>query len=162
MHPESIPFEGLTREEIYDALLAQIEYLYEQESDQTAIQANIVAILKTTPLPFFWLGFYRVRGNQLVLGPFQGTPAVFRIDFGQGVCGAAWKEGRTQIVPNVEQFPGHIPCSCSTRSEIAVPVRSGGQVVGVIDADSDQLNSYDEVDAHYLEKLSDIIGKHWN
>jgi GAF domain-containing protein len=161
MHVESISSEGLSRKEIYEALLPQIEFLYEQESDQTAILANIIAILKTTTLPFFWLGFYRVQNDQLILGPFQGSPAVFRIEAGQGVCGVAWKRNETQIVPDVEQFPGHIPCNCNSRSEIVVPVRRNGIVVAVIDADSDRLDAYDETDACYLEQIAGVIGKHW-
>ncbi len=161
MQSESILSEGMTRKDIYEALLAQIEFLFEQETDLTAILANTVAVLKTTTLPFFWLGFYIVRDDQLILGPFQGTPAVFRIGFGQGVCGMAWKQNHIQIVPDVDQFPGHIPCNCNSRSEIAVPVCHNGTVVAVLDADSDRLDSYNETDAKYLEKIAEIIGNHW-
>ncbi len=160
MQLESISVEGRSREEVYEALLAQIEYLFEQETDRTAVLANIVAILKTTPLPFFWLGFYSVQEDQLVLGPFQGVPAVFRIDFGKGVCGTAWKESKTLIVPDVEKFPGHIPCSCYSRSEIAVPVRRDGAVVAILNADSEFFDSY-KSDAKYLEIITDMIGNHW-
>jgi GAF domain-containing protein len=161
MHPESILSEEFSRKDIYEALQAQIEYLFEQETDRTAILAHTVAILKTTPLPFLWVGFYIVQENQLLLGPFQGTPAVFRIDFGKGVCGTAWEENRTLIVPDVDKFPGHIPCSCFSRSEIAVPIRHKGTVVGILDADSDRFDSYDETDAMHFEKLAEIIGKYW-
>jgi GAF domain-containing protein len=161
MHSESILSEGLSRKELYEALQVQIEYLFEQESDRTAILANTVAIFKTTPLPLLWIGFYIVQGKQLLLGPFQGTPAVFRIDFGKGVCGTAWEENRTLLVPDVDKFPGHIPCSCFSRSEIAVPIRHEGTVVGILDADSDRFDSYDETDAKYFEKVAEIIGKHW-
>lgn len=162
MHPKSILQEELSREEKYEALIGQIEFLFEQETDRTAILANISAILKTTvTLPFFWIGFYLVRDNQLILGPFQGTPAVFRIAFGQGICGTVWKENKTWIVPDVDQFPGHIPCDCNSRSEIAIPVRHNGTVVAVLDANSDRLDAYDETDAKYLEKMAEIVGNYW-
>lgn len=118
--------------------------------------ANIASALREV-FGFFWVGFYRVSGGQLVLGPFQGPVACTRISFDKGVCGTAWKEGRTLLVPDVDQFPGHIACSSLSRSEVVVPVRSGGEVIGVLDVDSDRLDAFDEVDARYLEKICGLL-----
>lgn len=118
--------------------------------------ANIASALREV-FGFFWVGFYRVSGDQLVLGPFQGPVACTRISFGKGVCGTAWKEGRTLLIPDVDQFPGHIACNSLSRSEVVVPVRSGDEVIGVLDVDSDRLDAFDEVDARYLEQICDLL-----
>lgn len=144
--------QGATKEEIYEALLPQLQALIEGESDLIANMANIVSALKEA-FDFFWVGFYRVIDKQLVLGPFQGPPACTRIAYGRGVCGTAWKEANTLIVPDVEQFPGHIACSSLSRSEIVIPVKCDGVVTAVLDIDSDQLDHFDEIDGRYLEKI---------
>jgi GAF domain-containing protein len=126
------------------------------EDDLIANMANVAAALKEG-FGFFWVGFYRVVGDQLVLGPFQGPVACSRIAYGKGVCGTAWKEGRVVVVPDVDQFPGHIACSSLSRSEIVVPVWSGNRIIAVLDIDSDQLDAFDEIDAHYLEKVCDLL-----
>ena len=144
------------KEEVYQSLLPQIQELTRNEPDWIANLANISAALKQA-FGFFWVGFYRIEGNELVLGPFQGQVACTRISFGKGVCGAAWKEQRTIIVPDVEQFPGHIACSSESKSEIVVPLFDNGEVVGVLDIDSDHLNTFDEIDALYLEKLVSFL-----
>jgi L-methionine (R)-S-oxide reductase len=120
--------------------------------------ANITAALKET-FGFFWVGFYIVRNDELVLGPFQGPLACTRIRFGKGVCGTAWKEQRTVLVPDVDQFPGHIACSSASRSEIVVPVKSKDQVVMVLDVDSDRLDDFDAADENYLGELCAWIGQ---
>ena len=126
------------------------------EPDRIANMANIASALREV-FGFFWVGFYRVSGDQLVLGPFQGPVACTRISFGKGVCGTAWKEGRTLLIPDVDQFPGHIACNSLSRSEVVVPVRSGDEVIGVLDVDSDRLDAFDEVDARYLEQICDLL-----
>ncbi|WP_439473894.1 GAF domain-containing protein [Algoriphagus formosus] len=154
-----IPTEA-NKAEKYEAILPQIEALISGEPDLYANLANISAVLKQG-FDFFWVGFYLVKEEQLVLGPFQGPLACTRIAFGKGVCGTAWKEGKTQLVPDVDAFPGHIACSSASRSEIVVPVLKNGEVKMVLDVDSDQLNDFDEVDQAYLEqlcqKLSDTL-----
>lgn len=154
-----IPTEA-SKAEKYEAILPQIEALISGEPDLYANLANISAVLKQG-FDFFWVGFYLVKEEQLVLGPFQGPLACTRIAFGKGVCGTAWKEGKTQLVPDVDAFPGHIACSSASRSEIVVPVLKNGEVKMVLDVDSDQLNDFDEVDRAYLEQLcqnlSDIL-----
>ena len=154
-----IPTEA-SKAEKYEAILPQIEALISGEPDLYANLANISAVLKQG-FDFFWVGFYLVKEEQLVLGPFQGPLACTRIAFGKGVCGTAWKEGKTQLVPDVDAFPGHIACSSASRSEIVVPVLKNGEVKMVLDVDSDQLNDFDEVDRAYLEqlcqKLSDTL-----
>ena len=144
--------ETATKAEKYEALLPQIEALISGEPDLYANLSNVAAALKQA-FDFFWVGFYLVKENQLVLGPFQGPIARTRISFGKGVCGTAWKEGKTQLVPDVDAFPGHIACSSASRSEIVVPVFKGDQVAMVLDVDSDQLNDFDNTDQEYLEKL---------
>jgi len=141
------------KEETYQSLLPQIRELIGNESDLTANLANIAAALKQT-FGFFWVGFYTVKGNELVLGPFQGPVACTRISFGKGVCGTAWKERRTIIVADVEQFPGHIACNSESKSEIVVPLFLNGGIVGVLDIDSDQENGFDDTDATYLGKIA--------
>lgn len=146
-----------SKEEKYRELLPQLHALVSTETDFIANLANVAAALKQT-FGFFWVGFYIVKGDELVLGPFQGPIACTRIRIGRGVCGTAWKEVRTLIVPDVEQFPGHIACSSDSKSEIVVLMIRQGEVVGVLDIDSDTLDSFDTVDARYLEEICTYIG----
>ncbi|MCH5302435.1 MAG: GAF domain-containing protein [Prevotella sp.] len=147
------------KEERYERLLPQLAALVEGETDETAVMANVAAALQTE-FEWWWTGFYRVRGGELLLGPFQGTVACMHIGYGKGVCGTAWKEGQTQVVPDVELFPGHIACSELSRSEIVVPVRGqNGEIRAVLDIDSKQLGTFDETDRHYLEKVAAIISQ---
>lgn len=141
-----------TKEEQYQALLPQLQGLLEGEEDLTANLANMAAALKEQ-FRWLWVGFYIVRTNELVLGPFQGPVACTRIKKGKGVCGAAWAEAKTLIVPDVAQFPGHIACSSLSRSEIVVPVLKDNHVVAVLDVDSAELNAFDTTDQHYLENM---------
>lgn len=150
--------EGVSKVEKYNAILPQIESLIAGEDDIVANLANISAVLKDS-FGFFWVGFYLVKDNQLVLGPFQGPIACTRINFGKGVCGTAWKEGKTQLVPDVDAFPGHIACSSASRSEIVLPAFKDGQVALVLDVDSDVLDDFNEEDADQLEKLMRMIEK---
>jgi len=141
-----------SKEETYKSLLPQIQELVKKEQDLIANLANIAAALKHA-FGFFWVGFYLAKGDELVLGPFQGPIACTRIPFGKGVCGTAWKERRTIIVPDVEQFPGHIACNSESKSEIVVPLFENGEIIGILDIDCDRLNALDETDAAYLEKI---------
>ena len=137
----------------YRLLERQIAALLEGETDTIAKMANVAAVLHET-FGFWWTGFYRVAGNELVLGPFQGPVACMHIPFGKGVCGTAWKRNETVVVPDVEQFPGHIACSSASRSEIVVPVHGAdGAVTAVLDIDSDRLATFDEEDKVWLEKI---------
>src|SRR5687768_5920092 len=144
------------KDERYATLLPQIKSLVDGETDITANLSNIAAALKQS-LNFFWVGFYIKKGNQLVLGPFQGPVACTRIDFGKGVCGTSWKEKRTVLVPDVEKFPGHIACSAASKSEIVLPAFKNKDVMLVLDIDSDKLNDFDSVDQRALEELMRII-----
>lgn len=144
---------SLSKEEKYQSLLPQIEALVAGEDDLVANLANVMAALKAT-FNFFWVGAYLNKQGQLVLGPFQGPVACTRIPYHKGVCGASYTRRETILVPDVEAFPGHIACSSASRSEIVVPVISKGQVVMVLDVDSDQLNDFDQTDQVYLEKLA--------
>ena len=144
----------MTKEERYEELLPRAQALLEGEDDLIARMANLAALLHSE-FGFWWTGFYRVAGDVLVLGPFQGPVACTRIPFGKGVCGSAWKQGGTIVVPDVDAFPGHIACSSESRSEIVVPVFRDGAVCAVLDIDSRELSTFDEVDAKYLEKLVD-------
>lgn len=147
---ENLYVDGGAKDEKYRALLPQLKSLIEGESDMIANLANVSAALKET-FGFFWVGFYLVKGDELVLGPFQGPIACTRIRKGRGVCGTAWAKAATQVVPDVDAFPGHIACSSSSRSEIVVPLRNrDGEVWGVLDVDSEDLNSFDETDVRYL------------
>lgn len=146
-----------TKAEKYVALIPQIEALISGEPDLYANLANSAAALKET-FGFFWVGFYLVKNEQLVLGPFQGPIACTRINYGKGVCGTAWKEGKTQLVPDVDAYPGHIACSSASRSEIVVPVFKEKKVAMVLDVDSDLLADFDETDQKYLEELMGILG----
>ena len=150
-----IPKE-VSKEEVYKSLYPQLKALIADESDQIANMANIASALKEA-LGFFWVGFYRVVGERLVLGPFQGPIACTSIAFGRGVCGSSWKEAKTIIVPDVDKFPGHIACSSQSRSEIVVPVKYNNTVVAVLDVDSNQLNSFDETDSYWLEKICALL-----
>ncbi|QQT28147.1 GAF domain-containing protein [Sphingobacterium spiritivorum] len=142
--------------EQYKGLIPQIEALISGESNLIANLANISAALKEQ-FGFFWVGFYLVEAEELVLGPFQGPVACTRIKKGKGVCGTAWAEEQTLIVPDVDKFPGHIACSSLSKSEIVLPVRVGGKIIAVLDVDSDTLNSFDQEDAVYLEKILSFI-----
>ena len=141
-----------SKAEQYDSLLPQIESLVSYETDLIANLGNVVAALKEQ-FGWFWVGFYLVKGDELVLGPFQGPVACTRIKKGKGVCGTSWAEAKTLIVPDVDKFPGHIACSSLSKSEIVVPVIRNGEVIGVLDVDSADYNSFDEIDGKYLEKI---------
>ncbi len=156
MAEELIISTTTNKSERYDTLIPQIKSLVEDEPDLIANLSNITAALKQT-LNFFWVGFYIVKGNQLVLGPFQGPIACTRINFGKGVCGASWKEKKTILVPNVDEFPGHIACSSASKSEIVLPAFKNNEVALVLDVDSDVLNDFDETDRIALEKVMHII-----
>jgi L-methionine (R)-S-oxide reductase len=147
-----------TKAEKYKQLLPQVDALLTGESDIVANLANVAAALKQT-MNFFWVGFYIVRNGELVLGPFQGPIACTRIALGKGVCGTAWKEKRTIIVPNVDEFPGHIACNSDSKSEIVLPVFHDGDVTAVLDVDSDQLNDFDVTDEKYLSQLMKLVEK---
>lgn len=153
---EQLIIEGDTKEARYAALFPQIQSVVAVESDPIANMANVAAMLHET-FGFWWTGFYRVQGDTLVLGPFQGPMACTRIRKGRGVCGTAWAEAATQVVPDVELFPGHIACSSASRSEIVVPVRREGQIAGVLDIDSAELATFDETDRHWLERIAALL-----
>src|SRR5690554_4733842 len=148
--------KGDSREEVYKSLYPQLKALTASEPDLIANMANITSALNES-FGFFWIGFYRVVGDRLVLGPFQGPVACTSIAFGKGVCGTTWKEEKTIIVPDVDKFPGHIACSSMSRSEIVVPILKENKVIAVLDVDSDKLDSFDETDAYYLEKISLLL-----
>ena len=146
-----------SKEERYALLYKQIAAVTENESDTIANMANVAAMIHAT-FGFWWTGFYRVVGQELVLGPFQGPLACSRIAYGRGVCGTAWKEQRTQLVPDVEQFPGHIACSSASKSEIVVPLfGTDGNVTAVLDIDSEHLATFDETDRLWLERIVEIL-----
>jgi L-methionine (R)-S-oxide reductase len=145
-----------SKEEKYTQLIPQIKALLEGESDVIANMGNTCAALKEQ-FGWLWVGFYMVKNDELVLGPFQGPVACTRIQKGRGVCGAAWQQAQTLIVPDVELFPGHIACSSLSRSEIVIPVINEGIVIGVLDVDSVELNSYDAIDQKYLEHLLTLL-----
>lgn len=144
------------KQEQYQSLIPQIESLLDGETDLVANLANISAALKEQ-FKWFWIGFYMVKEDQLVLGPFQGPVACTRIAKGKGVCGAAWDQGKTLIVPDVDAFPGHIACSSLSRSEIVIPLYHNKQIVGVLDVDSEELDQFDETDAKYLEQIIQLL-----
>ena len=144
--------------ERYQQFLEQIKSCIEGETYEVSLFANVSAALKEV-FNFFWVGFYLVKDNQLILGPFQGSMSCSTIKFGKGVCGTAWKEKKTQVVPDVDLFPGHIACSSLSRSEIVVPLVVNGEVKAVLDIDSDKLAFFDDIDRVYLEHLADLITK---
>ncbi len=148
--------DGATREEKYTLLLPQLKNLVQGETDWIANLSNLMAALKEG-LGFFWVGVYFVKAEELVLGPFQGPVACTRIAFGKGVCGTAWKEGRTLVVPDVEEFPGHIACSSLSRSEIVVPVWADHRVVMVLDVDSTLPDDFSEADVFHLQEVAALI-----
>jgi GAF domain-containing protein len=145
-----------SKQEQYESLIPQIKGLLEGEPDLIANLANVAAALKEQ-FNWFWVGFYLVKKDELVLGPFQGPVACTRIKKGRGVCGTAWAEAKTLIVPDVEKFPGHIACSSLSKSEIVVPIFKENNVFGVLDVDSDQLQDFDSTDQQYLEKIINLI-----
>jgi GAF domain-containing protein len=141
-----------TKQEQYESLVPQIKALIDGEPDLVANLANVVAALKEQ-FGWFWVGFYLVKGEELVLAPFQGPIACTRIRYGKGVCGSSWEKKQTLIVPDVEQFPGHIACSSLSKSEIVVPMMRDGKVIGVLDVDSAELDEFDTTDQRYLEEI---------
>ncbi|MDD2792048.1 MAG: GAF domain-containing protein [Sediminibacterium sp.] len=145
-----------SKAEQYEALIPQIKGLLEGETDLIANLANTAAALKEQ-FGWFWIGFYLMKQNELVLGPFQGPVACTRIRKGRGVCGSSWANASTLIVPDVEKFPGHIACSSLSKSEIVVPLFKAGEVAGVLDVDSNEYNSFDETDQHYLEQIVALL-----
>ena len=177
---EELTLAGGSKADRYAALLPQIEAVMQDESDLIANMANVASMLWETFAPsafplrqtadeasvqssarssfsWMWVGFYRVVDGELVLGPFQGPMACTRIRYGRGVCGTAWAQGCTQVVPDVELFPGHIACSSASRSEIVVPMISGGEVVAVLDIDSQHLNTFDHTDQIWLERIVALL-----
>ena len=140
----------------YQLLLSQVKAMVKDESDPVANMANVAALIQEA-FRFWWTGFYRVIDHQLVLGPFQGPVACTRIGFGKGVCGTSWKEKKTLVVEDVEQFPGHIACSSESRSEIVVPLLKGEEVIGVLDIDSEKLATFDEIDKVWLEQIAEVV-----
>ena len=155
---QSFRTDIINKEEKYQHFLPDWELLISGETDEIAVLANTCAALREA-FGFFWIGFYMVKNGELVLGPFQGDVACYRIRKGRGVCGTAWAEAHTQVVPDVEQFPGHIACSSLSKSEIVVPIFRGDEVVGVLDIDSDQLATFDETDRIYLEQMIETLSK---
>ena len=153
---EQLIIKGETKQERYEALLPQIASVVEGEADLIANMANVAAMLHET-FGFWWTGFYRAVDEELVLGPFQGPMACTRIKKGRGVCGTAWLKEETQVVPDVDKFPGHIACSSASRSEIVVPVFQEGKVIAVLDIDSAQLATFDETDRQYLERIVQLL-----
>ena len=149
---QELKISHANKEEKYSLLLKQIDALTFGEVNLIANLANVSAALRQT-FSFFWVGFYIVEGNELILGPFQGDIACTRIQKGRGVCGTSWQESKSIIVPNVDEFPGHIACSSLSKSEIVIPILKYNKVVAILDIDSDILNDFDETDQKYLEKL---------
>lgn len=153
---EDLYIDNGSKEEKYRTLLPQIKSLVSGEDDLIANLANVSAALKET-FRFFWVGFYLAKGDELVLGPFQGPIACTRIRKGRGVCGTAWERRETLVVPDVDAFPGHIACSSLSRSEIVVPLKRGDTVWGVLDIDSERMDSFDETDARFLEEIGSLL-----
>lgn len=158
MEESFIQENDIDKEEKYLHFLEQYARLIEGEKNIISVLANTTAALKEA-FGFFWIGFYLIDNGELHLGPFQGSVACYRIRKGKGVCGTAWAEAKTQVVADVDLFPGHIACSSLSRSEIVVPMISDGNVVGVLDIDSDELNTFDDTDRIYLEKVVEMIVK---
>lgn len=148
----------MEKQTIYSELLSQIEVFANADDNAISVLANCAAVMKMLfPKEYFWVGFYIVEGGELILGPFQGTPACTRIKFGRGVCGTAWKEQRSLVIEDVKKFPEHIACSSLSRSEIVVPLKHNGVVVGEIDIDSTELATFDDVDRQFLEHAAEMI-----
>ncbi len=154
---EDLTIQGNSKAEKYVTLLPQLHALIAEEADCVSNLGNLAAGLKET-FGFFWVGFYWVKNDELVLGPFQGSVACTRIAKGRGFCGTAWEQKTTQLGPDVELFPGHIACSSLSKSEVVIPIMQGENVVGVLDVDSDQLNDFDETDVKYLSIICQWIG----
>jgi L-methionine (R)-S-oxide reductase len=148
--------QSTDKKEIYQSLIPQIEALLYGETDLVANLANICAALKEQ-FKWFWVGFYMVKEDELVLGPVQGPVACTRIVKGKGVCGSAWEQGKTLIVPDVDAFPGHIACSSLSKSEIVIPIWQNNEVIGVLDVDSEKLDQFNEIDADYLEQVINLL-----
>ncbi len=154
---EDLQISGNTKEEIYQSIIPQIKALVEGETDITANMANVCAALKFG-LNFLWVGFYLIKNNQLVLGPFQGPVACTRINLGKGVCGTSWQNNEVIIVDDVDAFPGHIACSSLSKSEIVLPIyNSNKDVIGVLDVDSDTYKTFDKIDEQYLTQILQIL-----
>lgn len=158
MEPTFLLSPNMTKAERYEAFIPQWKAFIDGETDVISILANTSAALKEA-FGFFWIGFYIVKNGELHVGPFQGSVACYRIKKGKGVCGTAWKDATTQVVPDVELFPGHIACSSDSRSEIVVPIMVNGEVYGVLDIDSDELATFDDTDRIYLEKMMSILAE---
>lgn len=154
---EELYISSESKEQKYQTLIPQIKSLCDSETNLIANLANVTSALKMT-FDFFWVGFYLVEDEELVLGPFQGTIACTRISFGKGVCGTAWKEKKSLLVPNVDEFPGHIACSSESKSELVIPILKQDEVVAVLDVDSNVLNDFDEVDMKYLNEMCVWLG----
>ena len=146
----------MDKNETYKLLLSQVKAMVKDETDPVANMANVAALIQEA-FHFWWTGFYRVIGEQLVLGPFQGPVACTRIGFGKGVCGTSWKDKKTIVVEDVEQFPGHIACSSESKSEIVVPLYKGEEVIGVLDIDSERLATFDTTDQLWLEQIAEAM-----
>jgi GAF domain-containing protein len=155
---DDLIIQGASKEEIYSSIYPQIEALIAHEPNLMANLANVSAVLKQA-FNFFWVGFYLVVQDELVLGPFQGPVACTRIKKGKGVCGTAWKSGQIQLVPDVNTFPGHIACNSASKSEIVVPIRRNDQILAVLDVDSDKINDFDRVDTEALNKIAQLIAQ---
>lgn len=153
---EDLTINKGTKKDQYIGLVPQIRGLVTGETNQIANLANIAAALKEQ-FNFFWVGFYLIEDEQLVLGPFQGPVACTRIQYGRGVCGTSWKENKTIIVPNVDEFPGHIACSSLSKSEIVIPIYKNNNIIGILDVDSDELSAFDDIDAHYLTEIVSLL-----
>ncbi len=148
------------KEKKYKQLLKDLKQVIEGETNRISVLANAAALLHEVMSHYFWTGFYLVDGDELALGPFQGSVACYRIKKGRGVCGAAWQEKQTQVVPDVEQFPGHIACNSLSRSEIVVPIyQENHEVAAVLDIDSKELGSFDQVDRQYLEQVAQLLSR---
>ena len=146
----------MSKHDDYKLLLSQVKAMVKDESDPVANMANVAALIQEA-FHFWWTGFYRVINEQLVLGPFQGPVACTRIGFGKGVCGTSWKEKKTIVVEDVEQFPGHIACSSESKSEIVVPLFKSEEVIGVLDIDSERLATFDAIDKKWLERIAEVV-----
>lgn len=158
MEPTFLLSPNMTKAKRYEAFIPQWKAFIDGETDVISILANTSAALKEA-FGFFWIGFYIVKDGELHVGPFQGSVACYRIKKGKGVCGTAWKDATTQVVPDVELFPGHIACSSDSRSEIVVPIMVNGEVYGVLDIDSDELATFDDTDRIYLEEMMSILAE---